>query len=70
MPVMENPTNNEANHNHTANEAGARGRVPGQLLTVADVIENDYDNIRDFATVKGLVKERIAAAVGTSVTIA
>jgi len=52
MPVMENPTNNEANHNHTANEAGARGRVPGQLLTVADVIENDYDNIRDFAIIR------------------
>lgn len=49
---MENPTNNEANHNHTANEAGARGRVPGQLLTVADVIENDYDNIRDFAIIR------------------
>jgi hypothetical protein len=52
MPVMENPTNNEANHNHTANEAGARGRLPGQLLTVADVIENDYDNIRDFAIIR------------------
>jgi hypothetical protein len=52
MPVMENPTNKEANHNHTANEAGARGRVPGQLLTVADVIENDYDNIRDFAIIR------------------
>jgi hypothetical protein len=77
IPVMENPTGNEANHppveeeanNNTANEADVHGRIPGQLPTAADVTKNGNDSSRDYATVKQLAKERVAALVGTSVTV-
>jgi hypothetical protein len=61
------PIAEEANNN-TTNEADAHGRMPGQLPTVADVVEND-STARDYATVKRLAKERIAALLGTTVTI-
>jgi hypothetical protein len=61
------PIEEEANNN-TTNEADAHGRMPGQLPTVADVVEND--NIaRDYATVERLSRERIAALLGTKVTV-
>jgi hypothetical protein len=60
MSAMEKSTNNEANcnpveekaNNNTVNEANVHGRMPGQLPTVANAIENDYDNSRDYAPVK------------------
>ncbi len=62
---MENPASNQANHHsveeeaniNTANEAAVHGRMPGQLLTVTDVTENDNDTSRDYKTVKQLAKE-------------
>jgi hypothetical protein len=42
--------------------------MPGQLPTVADVVEND-SKARDYATVKRLAKEIIAALLGTTATI-
>ncbi len=58
----------EEENNNTTNEADAHGRMPGQLPTVADVVEND-STARDYATVKRLAKERIAVLLGTTVTI-
>jgi hypothetical protein len=67
-PDAYNPVEEEANNN-TTNEADVHGRMPGQLPTVADVVEND-NTTRDCATVKWLAMERIAALLGTTVTVA
>jgi hypothetical protein len=61
------PIAEEANNN-TTNDSDAHGRMPGQLPTVADVVDND-STVRDYTTVKRLAKERIAALLGTTVTI-
>jgi hypothetical protein len=58
----------EEENNNTTNEADAHGRMPGQLPTVADVVEKD-GTARDYATVNQLAKEKIAALLGTTVTI-
>ncbi len=58
----------EEENNNTTNEADAHGRMPGQLPTVADVVEND-SKARDYAAVKRLAKEIIAALLGTTATI-
>ena len=49
-PDASDPVEEEANNNNT-NEADAHGRMPGQLPTVADIVEND-NTTRDYATVK------------------
>ena len=66
-PDASDPIEEEANNN-TTNEADAHGRMPGQLPTVADIVKND-NTARDYATIKQLAKERIAALLGTTVTI-
>jgi hypothetical protein len=58
---MQNENGENGNDNH--------GRMPGQLPTEADVGANSSDSSRDYATVKRLAKEKVAALVGTNVTV-
>jgi hypothetical protein len=65
-PDASDPIEEEANNN-TTNEANAHGRMSGQSPTVADVVKNG-NTARDYATVKWLGKESIAAFLGATVT--
>jgi hypothetical protein len=56
-------------NSNITNEADVYGRMPGQLPKVAGVVVND-STTRDFAIVKRLAKERTAALLGTTVTVA
>jgi hypothetical protein len=58
---MQNEIEKNGNDDH--------GRMPGQLPTTADVGANSNGSSIDYATVRSLAKEKLAALVGTIVTV-